>query len=177
MFTATERHTWCRPDGATYPVRAIRTRDFLYIRNYEPDRWPTGGPEFVSSNKTFHGDVDACPLKSFMLVKQGIYPEEFDLCFGKRPSEELYLVRQDISQVNNLAEDPRYQSVKDSLWNILASYLKATGDPRIEGKDPWQDYVYHQYDGFGSVYNKILPPSERARARLRPSHQPKWIIE
>ena len=177
VFTALERHTYCRPGGATYPIRALRTYDYLYIRNFEPDRWPTGGPDFISSNKTTHGDVDACPLKSFMLVKQDIYPEEFDLCFGKRPSEELYLVRQDISQVNNLAEDPRYQSVKDSLWNILTSYLTSTGDPRIEGKDPWQDYVYHQYDGFGSVYNKILPPSERARARLRPSHQPKWIID
>ena len=25
-LTALERHTWCRPDGATYPIRAIRTR-------------------------------------------------------------------------------------------------------------------------------------------------------
>ena len=30
------------------------------------DRWPTGGPEFVSSNKTFHGDVDGAPIKDFM---------------------------------------------------------------------------------------------------------------
>ena len=177
VFTALERHTYCRPDGATYPIRALRTYDYLYIRNFEPDRWPTGGPDFISSNKTTHGDVDACPIKSFMLVKQDLYPEEFALCFGKRPSEELYLVREDISQVNNLADDPRYQSVRDSLLNILTAHLKATGDPRIEGKDPWQDYVYHQYDGFGSVYNKILPPSERARARLRPSHQPRWVIE
>jgi uncharacterized sulfatase len=177
VFTALERHTYCRPYGATYPIRALRTYDYLYIRNFEPDRWPTGGPDFISSNKTTHGDVDACPIKSFLLVKQDIYPEEFDLCFGKRPPEELYSVREDIGQVNNLADDPLYQSVRDSLQHILTSHLKATGDPRIEGKDPWQDYVYHQYDGFGSVYNKILPPSERARARLRPSHQPKWVIE
>jgi len=177
VYTALERHTYCRPDGATYPIRALRTYDYLYLRNFEPDRWPTGGPDFISSNKTTHGDVDACPIKSFLLLKQDQYPKEFDLCFGKRPSEELYLVREDPGQVNNLAYDPRYQSVKDSLANILTSHLKATGDPRIEGKDPWQDYVYHQYDGFGTVYNKILPPGERARARLRPSHQPKWVIE
>ena len=36
VVTAMERHTWCRPDGATYPMRAIRTDDFLYIRNFEP---------------------------------------------------------------------------------------------------------------------------------------------
>jgi len=177
VFTALERHTYCRPDGATYPIRAIRTYDYLYLRNFEPDRWPTGGPDFISSNRTTHGDVDAAPIKDFMLLKQDIYPEEFDLCFGKRPSEELYLVREDKSQVVNLANDPRYQSVKDSLVKIMTAHLKATGDPRIEGKDPWQDYIYHQYSGFGMVYNKILPPSEMARARLRPNNQPSWDIK
>src|SRR5690606_37263888 len=32
IFTATERHTWCRPEGATYPARAIRSKEYLYIR-------------------------------------------------------------------------------------------------------------------------------------------------
>ncbi|MFT5191942.1 MAG: N-sulfoglucosamine sulfohydrolase [Verrucomicrobiales bacterium] len=56
-YLALERHTWCRPNGATYPTRGLRTRDHLYQRNDQPERWPTGGPTFVSSNKTFHGDV------------------------------------------------------------------------------------------------------------------------
>jgi len=177
VFTANERHTYCRPDGATYPMRAIRTEDYLYIRNFEPDRWPTGGPDFISSNKTVHGDVDACPIKSFMVQKQDEYPKEFDLGFGKRPLEELYLVKDDFDQVKNIAQIPEYRSVKDSLANLLLTHLKATADPRVEGKDPWQNYVYHQYDGFGATYNKVLPKSERERAQLRPSHQPKWEIE
>jgi len=177
VFTALERHTYCRPNGATYPIRALRTSKYLYIRNFEPDRWPTGGPDFISSNKTTHGDVDACPTKSFMIVKKDMYAHEYNLSFGKRAAEELYLVHDDISQVNNLASDPQYQSIKDSLANVMMTHLKASGDPRADGKDPWQEYVYHQYDGYGTTYNKILPPSERARARLRPSHQPKWVIE
>src|SRR5690606_13258226 len=35
IFTATESHTWCRPEGAIYPARAIRTTEYLYIRNFE----------------------------------------------------------------------------------------------------------------------------------------------
>ena len=27
-----------------YPMRAIRTADYLYIRNFKPDRWPCGDP-------------------------------------------------------------------------------------------------------------------------------------
>ena len=31
-------------------LRAIRTRDFLYIRNFKPDRWPFGDPFGISAN-------------------------------------------------------------------------------------------------------------------------------
>ncbi len=177
VFTALERHTWCRPEGATYPIRSLRTKDFLYIRNFQPDRWPTGGPEYISSNKTFHGDVDACPTKTFMLLYEEEYPTEFELAFGKRPSEELYLVEEDFSQVNNLADDPAYVNVKDSLSAMLITHLEATGDPRIKGEDPWQEQVYHQETNFGSTYNRLLPQYEIDRAKLRPSHHPKWKVE
>ncbi|MHC4995985.1 MAG: sulfatase family protein, partial [Planctomycetota bacterium] len=44
VVLARERHAYCREGGLGYPGRAIRTRDYLYIRNYEPDRWPAGDP-------------------------------------------------------------------------------------------------------------------------------------
>ena len=50
-----------------------------------------------------------------------------------------------------------------------------TEDPRIEGKDPWKDYIYHQANGFGSTYNRSLPEHERARAILRPSNHPEHL--
>jgi N-sulfoglucosamine sulfohydrolase len=172
VYTATERHTWCRPDGATYPVRAIRTRDYLYIRNYEPNRWPTGGPVFLSSNRTFHGDVDACPTKTFMVNpdNQKIFEREYKLSFGKRPGEELYKIDDDPGQVNNLAEKPEYKEIKDNLRKDLEVHLSESGDPRMSGNDPWQSYTYHQTDGFGASYNMSLPSDERARHALRPGN-------
>jgi uncharacterized sulfatase len=172
LITGIERHTWCRPDGATYPVRAIRTMDYLLLINYEPDRWPTGGPEFVSSNRTFHGDVDACPTKSFMVEpeNQVKYATQYQLCFGKRPDEELYEIAYDPYQIHNLADDPAYKQIKEDLRKRLEDHLKATGDPRMEGKDPWQAYIYHQTDGFGATYNMSLPEHERARHALRPGN-------
>ena len=35
-LTGNEQHVYL------YPSRAIRTKDFLYIRNFDPDKWPTG---------------------------------------------------------------------------------------------------------------------------------------
>ena len=172
VFTGMERHTYCRPEGATYPSRAIRTHDYLYISNFEPDRWPTGGPEFISSNKTVHGDVDACPTKAFIVGNRETMPDMYELNFGKRPAEELYDVRRDPGQINNLAYDAAYSDIKEDLSIKLIEYLRETEDPRIDGKDPWKDYIYHQANGFGSTYNRSLPEHERARAKLRPSDHP-----
>lgn len=172
IYTGFERHTWCRPDGATYPARAIRTKEYLYIRNFEPDRWPTGGPDFVSSNKTFHGDVDACPTKTFMIEHREEFPGEYELGFGKRPEEELYRIDNDPGQVRNLAGDPAYMDKKRNLRERLEAYLRQTGDPRIDGRDPWQAYYYRQTIGFGATFNQALPEEEREAARERGAHKP-----
>jgi len=174
IFTGMERHTMCRPDGATYPMRAIRTKTHLYVRNFEPDRWPTGGPDFISSNKTYHGDVDGCPTKDFMLqpANQQKFAREHELCFGKRPTDELFDVRDDPWQVKNLATDPRYASMKASMLDSLTGHLKSTGDPRMEYRDPWKDYPYRQTTGFGASFNKALSPEERKGALDRATHKP-----
>lgn len=40
MVIGKERHDVGRPNDAGYPVRAIRTPDWLYVRNYEPSAGP-----------------------------------------------------------------------------------------------------------------------------------------
>lgn len=173
-FMALERHTWCRPDGAGYPMRAIRTHEFLYIRNYAPERWPTGGPEFVSSNKTFHGDVDGAPIKDFMEApeNQRRFPREFALSYGKRPAEELYDVRADPDQVNNLAAEPAHAATRVKLAARLRAFQEQTDDPRLRGEDPWQGYAYRQTVGYGATYNRMLSEADRAAAAGRGAHKP-----
>ena len=172
VVTAMERHTWCRPDGATYPMRAIRTHDHLYIRNFEPDRWPTGGPEFISSNKAPHGDLDDGPFKDFLLLPEtrDKHPSEVEAGLGKRPLEELYDCRADPHQMRNLAADPDHAEVRERLWARLESLLQEGEDPRVFGQDPWQNYAYRQTDGFGATYNRTLSEEERLAARERGKH-------
>lgn len=161
-----ERHTMCRPGGATYPMRAIRTASHLYIRNFEPKRWPTGG-QFESSNRTPHGDVDAGPTATYMMDHAD--SREYALGFGRRPAEELYDLKADPWQMRNLTGEV---AVKQQLRGRLEAYLRRTLDPRMDGLDPWKDYVYHQTTGFGASFNKSLPEAERRKARLLPRHKP-----
>ena len=148
-FTAIERHTWCRPNGALYPSRAIRTAKFLYIRNYAPDRWPAGDPDFDAAAQGFYGDIDRCPTKTFMMdpANQKQFPREFEWGFGKRTAEELFEIASDPGQVSNLASDPAYAEVKKQLSADLDSHLAATKDPRAEGKAPWERYPYYRRGG------------------------------
>lgn len=141
--TAVERHTWCRPDGASYPSRMIRTADFLYIRNYEPDRWPAGDPDFDSPHQGEFGDIDNGASKTFLLANKERFPKEFELCCGKRPAEELFETAADPGQVQNLADDPAYAEKKAELSAKLDEYLAATDDPRSRGESPWDDYPYY----------------------------------
>ncbi len=143
--TGLERHVWARPEGKTYPRRAIHTKDYFYIRNYEPDRWPMGGPDFVASHQGTFGDIDAGPTKSYMMEhreEKGV-KELFAKSFGKLPAEELYAIDKDPAQMNNLAAEPAYAKAKERLAKRMEEYQKRTGDPRVKGESPWDDYPFY----------------------------------
>jgi uncharacterized sulfatase len=78
----------------------------------------------------------------------------FDLCFGKRPAEELYDVINDPDQVNNLAGDEALAQVKNKLRQKLKQYQRRTKDPRSEGKSPWDHYPYY----FGDLWKRSVQP-------------------
>lgn len=142
--TALERHIICRRNGEGYPMRCIRTKDWAYIRNYEPDRWPAGDPDFNSSHQGFYGDVDKGQSKDFMIanaMKPNVRPY-FLRSFGRRPAEELYDMRADPAQLTNLADDPEHAEIKTELSGNLEEFLKTQDDPRQRGEAPWDEYPF-----------------------------------
>ena len=135
-----ERHCPCQeaPDSGGTPMRAIRTHDFLYIRNFRPDRWPAGTPNFEKAflPGSWYGDCDNGPTKSYMIDnrdKDERHRRLFELAFGKRPAEELYDLRKDPGQLDNAAGGPDYAKVRQELADRLTAALKSTGDPRVVG--------------------------------------------
>jgi len=142
--TAFERHIICRRHGVGYPMRAIRTAQWAYIRNYEPARWPAGDPDFNSSHQGFFGDVDRGQSKTVMLARAmdpAVRP--FYLrAFGRRPAEELYDMQSDPGQLRNLADQPEHAEVKNRLRRQLEDFLTQHDDPRERGEAPWDDYPF-----------------------------------
>jgi uncharacterized sulfatase len=146
VFTGKERHHGrCREGGVGYPMRAIRTHDFLYIRNFKPQRLPAGS-ETISSSQGTYSDVDRSPTKDYMMKHRDDpkVKKLFQLAFDKRPAEELYDLRKDPGQVNNVAGEAGYAKVRRKLAAILKAELKATRDPRVLGRgDVFDKYPYY----------------------------------
>jgi uncharacterized sulfatase len=131
MYFGRERHASVRAGNVGYPIRAVRTGDFLYLRNFEPERWPAGDPPLYGDVDQ-HLNIDGSPSKQ-AVVEHGGDPATqrlFDLALGKRPAEELYDLGQDPGQTNNVAMAPRYAVAKLRLSADLEHYLAATKDPR-----------------------------------------------
>ncbi len=125
-------------DMGGYPVRAIRTHDYLYIRNFKEERWPAGTPNYKEAAIPYCwlGDCDNGPTKTYMVEnrdKDQKHRELYELAFGKRPAEELYDCRNDPEQLVNLAEDPAFVEIKEKLSAQLMDKLISTGDPRVTG--------------------------------------------
>jgi len=142
VFIERERHANARAGNVSYPSRALRTADFLYIRNYRPNRWPAGDPDYNSS-QGFYSDCDRGPSKQFMLDNRAAYPQMFDLAFGFRPAEELYDLSKDPYQKTNVATDPAYARQRSKMSKEMDQWMRSTGDPRVDSTtDIFDTYPY-----------------------------------
>lgn len=148
VITGRERHVAIAREGnLPNPMRSLRTPDYVYIRNFTPERWPMGSPGAITpttapsaavleSNVYIgYADMDVGPTKAWLIGQRHDPAGKrfFDFAFGRRPAEELYDVRQDPDQMKNLAGDPAFAGVKTQLAERLLRTLTEAGDPRVTG--------------------------------------------
>ena len=141
MLIGKERHDIGRPGDLGYPVRALRTPEYLYVHNFHPERWPAGDPE------TDFGNVDPSPTKEVIKALGGHF---FDLSLGKRLPDELYDLKLDPECVNNLANDLAHVPVVETLRYQMMDLLRTDEDPRALGhEEVFDGYTYQGARGKG----------------------------
>ena len=141
VLTGKERHVAAQAagDGGGTPMRAIRNDDFLLIRNYRTDRWPSGTPDWKNAflPGAWLADCDNGPAKTYMVDnkdKDEDHRFKYEITFGKRPEFELYDLKSDPGQTNNVAYQSGYSKTVQQLTRKMTAELKATGDPRVMGR-------------------------------------------
>jgi N-sulfoglucosamine sulfohydrolase len=154
-----ERHDIGRPQDVGYPIRGIVKDGWLYLKNYEVQRWPAGNPE------TGYLNCDGSPTKTEILnlKRSGVNSTFWDLSFGLRPSEELYNLELDPECLNNLVDDSEVQSRKTQMAAEMAEELRAQADPRLAGTGEIFD-SYPYADGKGKGFYERFMAGENMNA-------------
>ena len=145
-------------------IRSVRTDQYLYIKNFYPQR-----PHLMPSNYK-DGKIIVKRLRE-MHAAGKLDPLAEKLLFSPtRPTEELYLYGEDLWQVKNLADDPRRCKVLKQLRVRLETWIKETGDPGPETPDV---YLLETEDQMKSTRN----PSSRENYRKNSELYKRWTSE
>ena len=111
-----------RADETVDRMRSVRDKQFLYIRNYMPER------PYTQQNLYKETEYPLYRLM-FRLHRMGLLGPIPSLFMAERkPAEELYDVIEDPHQVHNLAEDPSYSAELQRMRAELDNWLAETGD-------------------------------------------------
>jgi N-sulfoglucosamine sulfohydrolase len=151
-----ERTDVGRPHNWGYPIRGIVTAEYLYLRNYEPRRWPAGNPE------TGYLDTDGSPTKSLILElgRKDRADKYWQLNFGVRPADELYDLTTDPDCALNLAADPLHAERVKLLRERMEAQLRSQNDPRMFGRGHlFDEYKPTTGDGFYERFQRGERPA------------------
>jgi len=96
------------------PMRSVRTREFKYIRNFEPSQYLYEMP--IDIERSLSGQDLKDKIKT------------------KRTKEEFYDLKEDPLELNNLAYNLSYNDVLLELRQNLNNWMEKTDDPLLKGK-------------------------------------------
>ncbi|MFV0590780.1 MAG: sulfatase [Draconibacterium sp.] len=169
VLSGRERHSSSRYQNWGYPQRAIRYKDFIYIWNMKPGRWPAGAPQLYDPKDSLQllpmfgidengkyiseaafTDIDDSPSKSY-IIEHHQDPDIsyfFGLAIAKRNEFELYNVSEDPFCLNDLSGKQEYAFIENEIKEKLIEELKHSNDPRVVGPD------YEVFDSY-LRYSKI----------------------
>ncbi|MFH1593232.1 MAG: sulfatase-like hydrolase/transferase [Candidatus Omnitrophota bacterium] len=124
-------------------TRAIRTDEWKYIK-----RCPVVVEKLFSKEEELSKDA---------LLALGKYPN-FEMVIGMfaPPSygDELYNIKRDPGETENLASDPKYAKVKDELGKRLTDFFDKYSDPKY---DLWKGGTVKSNSNVEYIWKKIWP--------------------
>ena len=109
-----------RCDFTIERVRAVTTQRFKYIKNFMTDRpfmqpQYRDGSDYVIDARKYYNEGKMNAAQSFSWAP-------------KRVAEELYDLKKDPFEINNLADDPKYAKNLERHRKILTRWIKKTDD-------------------------------------------------
>ena len=115
-----------------YPIRAVRTKRFKYIRNLRPDCYHSNHSDILRKDGAgaYWDSWDEAAkndLKAAAIVAK----------YYQRPAVEFYDLKKDPTEQNNLADKPQYKSQIEKMSAMLDEWMNEQGDMQGVFREPY----------------------------------------
>ncbi|MGN0191591.1 MAG: sulfatase [Candidatus Cryptobacteroides sp.] len=120
------------------PVRAVTDGHFKYIRSYIPYR------QFALRNY-FQWQMPSNRAWDALVLGGKNENPAWALPFGHHPGEMLFNLDEDPGEIDNLAGNPEYGEVLESMRNALSEHLRTTSDLGFFPPDTRRGKVLYDY--------------------------------
>ena len=156
-----------RCDETIDRIRSVRTGQFKYIRNFYPGR-PHLQPNAYKDNKPIIQRIRE-------LQKEGKLSElQASMLKPRRPTEELYDLKADPWETNNLALNPKYRKERNQMRKTMEQWIVKSQDAGQTPEEP------RAYDSDMAEYLKGLKskrPERVQEIRKNIQQQKQWLAE
>lgn len=119
---------WSLLQNTVYTPREAVYAEKTFHTDYEPQRMiRTEHYKLI-----WNAEVDIINVPAD-IMHSPIYPQMIDELTVERPPFELYDLRTDPDEMNNLAGNPEYAQIEDDLRQRLLAWMQETNDPILTG--------------------------------------------
>jgi arylsulfatase A-like enzyme len=122
LFTARDR---C--DETVDRIRAVRDREWKYIRNFHPEL------PYTQPNQYKETQYPVLNLMKELFTAGKLTPEQAQFMVSRKPDEELYNLAEDPHEIHNLAIYLRHRPKLAEMRQVLDNWIKETKD---QGENP-----------------------------------------
>lgn len=121
-----------RMDETVDKMRCVRDRQFKYIRNYRPD------VPYMQPNKYKETEYPMWNLLKELNQQGKLTPAQALFVAPTKPVDELYNLKVDPDELNNLATLPKYEKTLHKMQTILDEWVRTTNDQgQFAEKEIW----------------------------------------
>ena len=115
-----------------YPIRAVRTERYKYVRNLRPDCY------FSDYSSIQRKDGAGAYWDSWdAAAKTNVAAAAIIAKYYQRPAEEFYDLEKDPLEQNNLAGNPELQAQMKQMSGMLDEWMKVQGDTQKVFEEPY----------------------------------------
>lgn len=103
-------------------IRSVRSREFSYIRNFHPERPYTQPNNYKETSYPALAEMRRLHAAGKLTAAQSLFMQP------RKPVEELYDLRVDPHEINNLAASPKHRKTLAKMRAALERWMKETND-------------------------------------------------